>query len=112
MEQPVEITLQEAYHGTTRLLQKDSQRLEVRIPAGAKTGTRVRMSGEGGAGSAGAPTGDLYLRVGEDLIWRVDPLMLEDDMQSGEGTPFEGYLAWPYLRRPTIQRPRPPLSRR
>jgi curved DNA-binding protein len=63
LEQPVEITLQEAYHGTSRVLQKDGQRLEVRIPAGSKTGTRVRMSGEGGAGSAGAPTGDLYLRV-------------------------------------------------
>jgi curved DNA-binding protein len=62
-EQPVEITLQEAYHGASRILQKDSQRLEVKIPAGAKTGTRVRMSGEGGAGAAGAPSGDLYLRV-------------------------------------------------
>jgi curved DNA-binding protein len=62
-EQPVEITLQEAYQGTTRVLQKDGQRLEIKIPRGAKTGTRVRMSGEGGAGSAGAGAGDLYLRV-------------------------------------------------
>jgi len=62
-EQPVEISLEEAYHGTTRMLQKDGQRLEVRIPAGARTGTRVRMSGEGGTGAAGGPAGDLYLRV-------------------------------------------------
>ncbi len=62
-EQPVEITLQEAYHGTTRILQKDGQRLEVKIPAGARTGTRVRMSGHGGGGAAGGATGDLYLRV-------------------------------------------------
>jgi len=62
-EQPVEISLEEAYHGTARMLQKDGQRLEVRIPAGAKTGTRVRMSGEGGTGAAGGPAGDLYLRV-------------------------------------------------
>lgn len=62
-EQIVEITLQEAYQGTKRVLQKDGQRLEVQIPAGAKTGTRIRMSGEGGAGGAGAPAGDLYLRV-------------------------------------------------
>jgi curved DNA-binding protein len=62
-EQPVEITLQEAYHGAARVLQKDDQRLEVKIPAGAKTGTRVRMSGEGGTGAAGGPAGDLYLRV-------------------------------------------------
>ncbi|MBN1136131.1 MAG: J domain-containing protein [Anaerolineae bacterium] len=62
-EQPVEITLQEAYQGTTRVLQKDSQRLEIKIPPGAKTGTRVRMSGGGGGGTAGASAGDLYLRV-------------------------------------------------
>jgi curved DNA-binding protein len=62
-EQPVEITLQEAFHGTARMLEKDGQRLEVKIPAGAKTGTKVRMSGQGGAGGAGAPAGDLYLRV-------------------------------------------------
>jgi curved DNA-binding protein len=62
-EQPVEISLQEAYYGTTRVLQKDGQRLEVKIPAGSKTGTRVRMSGEGGQGAAGAPAGDLFLRV-------------------------------------------------
>lgn len=62
-EQPVEITLQEAYQGTSRVLQKDGQRLEIKIPAGAKTGTRVRMSGHGGEGVGGGPAGDLYLRV-------------------------------------------------
>ncbi|MEJ2733101.1 MAG: J domain-containing protein [Anaerolineae bacterium] len=62
-EQPVEITLQEAYQGTARILQKDGQRLEVKIPAGARTGTRVRMSGHGGVGAAGGPAGNLYLRV-------------------------------------------------
>jgi curved DNA-binding protein len=62
-EQPVEITLQQAYHGTTRILQKDGQRLEVKIPPGARTGTRVRMSGHGGGGTAGGASGDLFLRV-------------------------------------------------
>lgn len=55
--QEVEISLSEAFHGATRLLAKDGRRLEVKIPAGAKTGTRVRMRGEGAAG------GDLYLKV-------------------------------------------------
>jgi curved DNA-binding protein len=63
MEQAVDITLQEAYAGTSRILQKDGHRLEIKIPAGAKTGTRVRVSGEGGTGPAGGPAGDLYLRV-------------------------------------------------
>jgi curved DNA-binding protein len=62
-EQPVEITLREAHQGTSRVLHKDGQRLEVKIPAGARTGTRVRMSGQGGVGGAGGPDGDLYLRV-------------------------------------------------
>ncbi len=62
-EHEVEISLYEAYHGTTRLLNKDGRRLEVKIPAGAKTGTKVRMRGEGGGGAAGGQAGDLYLLV-------------------------------------------------
>jgi len=63
LEQEVEISLEEAYHGTTRLLQKDGRRLQVKIPPGAATGTRIRMAGEGGPGVAGGEPGDLYLRV-------------------------------------------------
>ncbi|MCB0209633.1 MAG: J domain-containing protein [Anaerolineae bacterium] len=62
IEQELEISLTEAYHGTTRLLNKDGRRLEVKIPAGAKTGTKVRMRGEGYA-SYGGQSGDLYLKV-------------------------------------------------
>jgi curved DNA-binding protein len=62
-EQEMEITLREAYNGTTRILQRDGHRLEVKIPPGARTGTRVRVEGEGGAGTAGGEAGDLYLRV-------------------------------------------------
>jgi curved DNA-binding protein len=62
-EQEVEISLQEAYQGTTRLLQRDGRRLEVKIPAGARTGTRIRMSGEGAPSAASGEAGDLYLRV-------------------------------------------------
>ena len=62
-EQPVEITLEEAFHGTTRVLQRDGQRIEVKIPPGVKTGSRVRMAGQGGPGMGGGPRGDLYLRI-------------------------------------------------
>jgi curved DNA-binding protein len=62
-EQEVEISLEEVYHGTTRMLQKNGRRLQVKIPPGADTGTRIRVAGEGGAGTAGAKPGDLYLRV-------------------------------------------------
>jgi len=62
-EQEVEISLQEAYHGTQRALQKNGRRLQVKIPPGAHTGTRVRLSGEGAQGAGGGAAGDLYLRV-------------------------------------------------
>ncbi len=63
MVQPVEITLQEAFHGTRRILQVDGRRLEVQIPPGVKTGSKVRVKGEGGRGAAGGSRGDLFLQV-------------------------------------------------
>ncbi len=59
-EQSIEITLEEAFAGVRRALQKGDRRLEVKIPAGARTGTKVRMTGAGGAGQT---QGDLYLVV-------------------------------------------------
>ena len=38
--------LEEAYHGTTRLVDVEGKRLEVTIPPGADTGTRVRLTGK------------------------------------------------------------------
>lgn len=61
IEQPIQISLTEAFTGTERIIQRDGSRLEVSIPPGSKTGTRVRVSGKGEPGSAGS--GDLYLRV-------------------------------------------------
>jgi curved DNA-binding protein len=52
-----EITLDEAYHGTTRLVEVDGKRLEVTIPKGADTGTRIRFTGKAPGG------GDLYVVV-------------------------------------------------
>ncbi len=63
IEHEVEISLYEAYHGTTRVLEKDGRRLEVKIPRGAGTGTRVRLRGEGGPGVRGGQTGDLHLLI-------------------------------------------------
>jgi curved DNA-binding protein len=63
MEQPVRITLEEALLGTRRVLEKDGRRLEVTIPQGVKTGSRIRIAGEGGPGMGGLPAGDLFLKV-------------------------------------------------
>ncbi|MEE4153995.1 MAG: molecular chaperone DnaJ [Erythrobacter sp.] len=39
------------------------QRLDVEIPPGVDTGTRIRLSGKGEAGARGAPPGDLYIFI-------------------------------------------------
>lgn len=63
IEQPIEIGLQDAYHGATLSLQKDGQKLEVKIPPGVGTGSKIRMSGQGAPGQSGGTPGDLYLYV-------------------------------------------------
>jgi curved DNA-binding protein len=61
IEFPLEVTLEEAYSGTTRTLKMaDGKRLEVKIPPGVKDGSRVRISGKGAEGYGGVK-GDLYL---------------------------------------------------
>jgi curved DNA-binding protein len=65
--QNVTITLPEAFKGTTRQIEIDGHRLEVKIPPGAKTGTKVRVANVVPTGTAGQK-GDLYLviQVAED----------------------------------------------
>ncbi len=93
IEQPIEISLEEAFHGTTRTLQfagqepcftcggsgeiagaachvcqgsglmQKTKRLEVTVPAGVDTGSRVRIAGEGHPGTSGGKQGSLYLIV-------------------------------------------------
>lgn len=123
-EYATEITLEEAYAGTTRTLQMQGQepcptcsgsgqianavchtcqgsgvvmkpsRIEVKIPAGAKDGTRVRLAGKGSAGMGGGPRGDLYVvvkvrpharftRKGDDLITEIE-VPVEDAVLGGE----------------------------
>jgi len=93
IEYPVEVTLEEVYHGTTRMLSlrfeepcsgcqgtgriqnmpcsvcrgsgavSRVKRLEVKIPSGVRDGSRVRIAGKGGSGYGGGESGDLYLVV-------------------------------------------------
>jgi curved DNA-binding protein len=61
-QQEIEITLEEAYKGTTRLFESNGKQKRVRIPGGVRTGSKVRVAGAGPDGL------DLYLivQVAED----------------------------------------------
>jgi DnaJ-class molecular chaperone len=93
IEQPVEVTLTEAYMGATRTFNIQSteacpicrgtgemgsractncsgqgtltktKRLQVKIPAGVDNGSKIRVAGEGQPGLGGSPRGDLYLVI-------------------------------------------------
>jgi molecular chaperone DnaJ len=58
-------------------VQKD-RALNVNIPAGVETGTRIRLSGEGEAGLRGGPSGDLYIfiEVEEHALFQRDGMDL------------------------------------
>ena len=56
------LTYAEAFHGTTKQINLGSETVEVRIPAGAKPGSRIRLPAKGQS-SYGTLRGDLYLNV-------------------------------------------------
>lgn len=75
-EAEIEVSLEDAYHGVKRRISLEAaeitpdgqvkrhvKTLDVSIPAGSLDGTRIRLKGQGGAGSDGAADGDLFLRV-------------------------------------------------
>jgi len=81
-------------HGDGRIAHKEM--VEVRIPAGAKNGSRLRVPGKGNAGTMGAPAGDLYItthvephpvfsREGDDIHMQVPVTIWE----AGLGTKIE-----------------------
>jgi molecular chaperone DnaJ len=86
IEQPCETC-----HGTGR--ERRTKRYTVKIPAGVKDGTRIRIKGKGEPGPAGGPPGDLYVvtrvapsdtyeRRGSDLIVDV-PVAYPDAVLGG-----------------------------
>ncbi|HLV18350.1 MAG TPA: molecular chaperone DnaJ [Pseudomonas sp.] len=79
-------------HGQGRV--EEHKTLSVKVPAGVDTGDRIRLSGEGEAGTLGGPAGDLYVvvnvrehdifqRDGRDLYCEV-PISFADAALGGE----------------------------
>ena len=66
-QQETVISLVEAYQGTTRRIEIDGRRLEVKIPPGARNGTKVRVANAIPVDGSGV-SADLYLviRVADD----------------------------------------------
>ena len=88
-EQNVEISLEEAFHGATLTFQKNGKHVEVKVPPGVKTGSRVRVAGEGGPGAGSGPKGDLYLVVNV----RPHPRFKRDGDDLSLETPIDLYTA-------------------
>lgn len=62
-EAPITLTFSEAFRGVQKRLNLGNETVTVRIPPGAKAGTKVRLKGKGGLDPYGGTRGDLYLVV-------------------------------------------------
>lgn len=82
-EAAVDISLQEALTGTSRVLERRGRRIRVTIPPGVRTGSKVKIAGQGRPGYSGRSAGDLYLNItvaphpvferdGDDLRCEID----------------------------------------
>ncbi len=59
----MEITLEEAYHGTSRLITTDKQQLRITTKPGVADGQTLRIKGKGGPAAGGGESGDLYINI-------------------------------------------------
>ena len=88
LEAPAELTLEEAFHGTSRVVEVGGRRYEVQLPRGVDTGSRIRLSGKGPDGADVVVTVKVrphgtYTRRGADLE-RELPITLREALLGGE----------------------------
>ncbi len=88
VEATAEVGLEEAFHGTSRIVEIGGKRLEVTIPRGVDTGSRVRLSGKGPDGRdlvvvIRMQPHRIFTRRGPDLE-RELPVTLREALLGGE----------------------------
>jgi DnaJ-class molecular chaperone len=88
VEATAEISLEEAFHGASRIVEVGGRRLEVSIPRGVDTGSRVRLSGKGPGGRdlivvIRVRSHGVFTRRGADLEREV-PVTLSEALLGGE----------------------------
>ena len=62
-EADFDLTLEQAYHGSNRLLEVDNQRIKLKIKPGVRDGQKLRIPGKGGPGINGGAPGDVFLTI-------------------------------------------------
>ena len=103
IEVTAQLSLGEAFHGTTRTLTYgDGRKVEVTIPPGVNTGSRLRVRGHGER-LMGLPIGDLYMTV------EVQPHAVfareGDDLKIRVSVPYELAMKSGEVQIPTLDRP-------
>lgn len=58
-----EITLEEAYHGTSRIIQLENEKIKINIKPGIADGQKLRIKGKGQKANGGLKNGDLYVKI-------------------------------------------------
>ncbi len=80
VEAHVDLSLEDAFHGAARLVEVDGKRLEVKIPAGVETGSRIRLRGRGGGSGPAARDLVLIAKVVPHPVFRRDGATLSREL--------------------------------
>jgi DnaJ-class molecular chaperone len=87
VEVTAEISLEESFHGTSRIVEIDGKRLEITIPRGAGDGSRIKLTGKAGGRDLVVVTRlrphKVFTRRGDDLEREV-PVTLREALLGGE----------------------------
>jgi curved DNA-binding protein len=103
-EHSLQIGLDEAYRGTMVSLQwEDGRKIEARIPPGVKSGSKVRLSGQGETAAGGGQSGDLYLKI--EVLPHPNFERDGDDLKTNVSVDLYTAILGGVISVPTLDRP-------